>query len=73
MLISDTFNIKINILIVKIISNELNALFWKKKENDSWELPSQTMSYNQNFKFVCKSILSAVSYSHLTLPKTPYV
>ena len=32
MLISDTFNIKINILIVKIINNELNALFWKKKE-----------------------------------------
>ena len=60
MLISDTFNIKINILIVKIINNELNALFWKKKENDSWELPSQTMSYNQNFKFVCKSILSEI-------------
>ena len=32
MLISDTFNIKINILIVKIINNELNALFWKKKK-----------------------------------------
>ena len=60
MLISDTFNIKINILIVKIINNEINALFWKKKENDSWELPSQTMSYNQNFKFVCKSILSEI-------------
>jgi len=60
MLISDTFNIKINILIVKIINNELNALFWKKKENDSWELPSQTMSYNQNFQFVCKSILSEI-------------
>ena len=60
MLISDTFNIKINILIVKIINNELNALFWKKKENDSWELPSQTMSYNQKFKFVCKSILSEI-------------
>ena len=60
MLISDTFNIKINILIVKIINNELNALFWKKKENDSWELPSQTMSYKQNFKFVCKSVLSEI-------------
>ena len=33
---------------------------WKKKENDSWELPSQTMSYNQNFKFVCKSVLSEI-------------
>ena len=60
MLIPDTFSIKINILIVRIINNELNALFWKKKENDSWELPSQTMSYNQNFKFVCKSILSEI-------------
>ncbi len=60
MLISDTFSIKINILIVRIINNKLNALFWKKKENDSWELPSQTMSYNQNFKFVCKSILSEI-------------
>ena len=34
MLNSDTFNIKINILIVRIINNELNALFWKKKERD---------------------------------------
>ena len=60
MLISDTFNIKINILIVKIINNELNALFWKRKEGDDWELPSQALSYNQSFESVCKSILSEI-------------
>ena len=58
MLTSDTFNIKVNILIAKIINNELNALFWKKKESDNRELPSKSLPFNQSFKFVCKSILS---------------
>ena len=60
MLSSDTFKIKINILIVKIINNELNALFWKRKEGDDWELPSQALPYNQSFESVCKSILSEI-------------
>ena len=60
MLTLDTFKIKINILIVKIINNELNALFWKRKEGDNWELPSQALSYNQSFESVCKSILSEI-------------
>ena len=60
MLTLDTFKIKINILIVKIINNELNALFWKRKEGDDWELPSQALPYNQSFESVCKSILSEI-------------
>ena len=60
MLASDTFKIKINILIVKIINNELNALFWKRKECDDWELPSQALPYNQSYESVCKSILSEI-------------
>ena len=60
MLTSDTFKIKINILIVKIINNELNTLFWKRKEGDDWELPSQALPYNQSFESVCKSILSEI-------------
>ncbi len=65
MLISDTFNIKINILIVKIINNELNALFWKKKENDSWELPSQT-----NFRLAGHFINEkTVEFNYLCLSK----
>ena len=60
MLTLDTFKIKINILIVKIINNELNALFWKRKECDDWELPSQALPYNQSFETVCNSILSEI-------------
>ena len=68
MLISDTFNIKINILIVKIINNELNALFWKKKENHSWELPSEFAQLLMGFiKDIIWNLVNYIHYGVLCL------
>ena len=60
MIIPKNYNIKVNILFVRIINYNLKILFIKKKGSDFWELPNTTLIENEEFSDACKRATSLI-------------
>ena len=58
-------NIKINILFVRVIRNNLKILFIKNNGSNFWELPNTLLTENEDFSGACKRAASLlINQSH---------